>query len=72
MIATIPLGRSATVTDQAAAIAFLASDDAGPACRAPLPILGLVRSATGGRLEQQLCWDTALRLLPRLAAELGN
>jgi hypothetical protein len=40
-----------------------------------LPILGLVRDAAGGRLEQQLCWDTPLRLFPRLrelAAELGN
>jgi aminocarboxymuconate-semialdehyde decarboxylase len=37
----------------------------------PLPILGLVRSAAGGRLEHQLCWHTPLRLFPRLR-ELGN
>jgi aminocarboxymuconate-semialdehyde decarboxylase len=38
----------------------------------PLPALGLVRGAADGRLEQQLCWDTPLRLFPRLAGELGN
>jgi aminocarboxymuconate-semialdehyde decarboxylase len=40
----------------------------------PLPILGLVRAAAGGRFEQQLCWDTPLRLFPRLLqlAELVN
>jgi aminocarboxymuconate-semialdehyde decarboxylase len=38
----------------------------------PLPILGLVRSAAGGRLERQLCWDTPLRLFPWLAGEPGN
>jgi hypothetical protein len=37
----------------------------------PLPILGLVRSAAGGRLEQQLCWHTPLRVFPRLR-EPGN
>jgi aminocarboxymuconate-semialdehyde decarboxylase len=38
----------------------------------PLPILGLVRSAAGGRLERQLCWDTPLRLFPQLAAQRGS